>query len=114
MLKKFFSLLQTDPMRILYHFWSKFYIIWISSKKNIDNKGGLIINGYPLIDIRKGCKLYVGHNVTLNSRNKGYHLNLHSPVKLFADRVGAEIRIGDNTRIHGTCIHAYKSVVIGN
>lgn len=114
MLNKFFRLLLVDPMRVSYHLWSKLFILWISSKNNIDNKGKLIINGLPIIDIRKGSKLYIGNGVMLNSRNKGYHINLHSPVKLFADREGAVIRIGDNTRIHGTCIHAYQSVVIGN
>lgn len=43
----------------------------------------------------------------------GYHINMHSPVKLFADKSGAQIRIGDKTRIHGTCIHAYQLVEIG-
>jgi acetyltransferase-like isoleucine patch superfamily enzyme len=38
---------------------------------------------------------------------------MHSPVKLFADRNGIII-IGDNTRVHGSCIHAYKSIKIGN
>lgn len=55
----------------------------------------------------------MGNNVTLNSRNKGYHINMHSPVKLYADRPNAEIIIGDNTRIHGTCIHAYEKISIG-
>ena len=30
-----------------------------------------------------------------------------------ADRENAVIKIGENTRIHGTCIHAYKSIEIG-
>jgi acetyltransferase-like isoleucine patch superfamily enzyme len=51
--------------------------------------------------------------VILTSRNRGYHLNIHAPVKLFADRPGAEIRIGAETRIAGSCIHAQRSVVIG-
>ncbi|MEQ1600966.1 MAG: hypothetical protein HOP04_12815 [Methylophilaceae bacterium] len=89
-------------------------MLWLSSKQNIEIKGGLIINGQPLIDIRKGSNLYIGVGVTLNSKNSGYHINLHSPVKLFADRPGAEIRIGDKTRIHSTCIHACQSIVIGN
>ncbi|EPM5659285.1 acyltransferase [Vibrio parahaemolyticus] len=38
---------------------------------------------------------------------------MHSPIKLYADRKGAIIRIGANTRIHGTCIHAYESITIG-
>jgi acetyltransferase-like isoleucine patch superfamily enzyme len=89
-------------------------MLWISSKRNVRIKGGLILNGQPLIDIRKGSALSIGSGVTLNSRNKGYHINMHSPVKLFADMPGAHIRIGDNTRIHGSCIHACRSVSIGN
>ena len=90
------------------------FIIFGSLEKNIFIKGNLIIKGRPLIDIHKKSRLYIGYGVTLNSRNKGYHINLHSSVKLFADKPGAEIRIGDKTRIHGTCIHAYETIVIGD
>src|SRR5262249_41348902 len=51
--------------------------------------------------------------VTLNSMNFEYHLNMHSPVKLYADRPGATIRIGHDTRIHGSCLHASSSVTVG-
>ena len=89
-------------------------MLWIQQKRNIEVKGKLIINGKPLIDIRKGSNLYIGDGVHLNSKNKGYHINLHSPVKLFADKPGAQIRIGDKTRIHGSCLHAYQSIIIGS
>ena len=114
MLKKIIDSLITEPMRIPYLIWLKFYILRLSSKKNIEIKGKVTLNGIPLIEIMKGSRLYIGTDVSLNSNNKGYHINLHSPVKLLADRPGAVIRIGDKTRIHGTCIHAYQSVVIGN
>jgi acetyltransferase-like isoleucine patch superfamily enzyme len=114
MLKKLLLLLIRDPLSIPLYLWSKIFILWISSKRNIEIKGNIIVDGKPLIDIRKGSRLYIGDDVTLGSRNKGYHINLHSPVKLFADRPGAEIRIGNKTRIVGTCIHAYQSVVIGS
>lgn len=100
-------------MRIAYHICSKVFILWVSSKQNIVIQGKIVVIGLPIIDIRKGSKLHIGNGVTLNSRNKGYHINLHSPVKLFADRQGAEIRIGKNSRIHGTCIHAYQLITIG-
>lgn len=67
----------------------------------------------PYIIVRKNCKVIIGNNVTLNSANSGYHLNMHSKIKIMADRLGAKIRIGDNCRIHGACIHAYKSISIG-
>jgi acetyltransferase-like isoleucine patch superfamily enzyme len=82
--------------------------------RNVEVSGTLILSGRPLIDIHKGSKLYIDDGVTLNSRNKGYHINMHSPVKLFADRPGAVIKIGKKTRIHGTCIHAYSSIEIGS
>lgn len=38
---------------------------------------------------------------------------MHSPVKLFSDKVNSKIVIRDNTRIHGTCIHSQHSIEIG-
>lgn len=72
-----------------------------------------VVNGRPIIQVHPSAKIEIGDGVTLNSRNYGYHLNMHSPVKLMADRPDARIVIGDNSRIHGSCIHAYKSVSIG-
>ena len=113
MFKKLYNLFITDPLKIPYYLWIKFYKLRLSSKPNVQIKGRLIIKGLPLIDIRKGSRLYIGADVTLNSKNRDYHINLHSPVKLFAEGEGAEIKIGDKTRIHGTCIHAFESVIIG-
>lgn len=112
-IKKLFKLILRDPFRLLIYLQDQLYIVWISSKKNIKIEKKLFINTFPLIDIKRDCNLFIGKNVMLNSRNKGYHINMHSPVKLFADRPGAEIHIGDNTRIHGACIHAYESIIIG-
>jgi len=110
---KLLKLLAAEPLKLPYHLWIKLYKLRLSSRENIEIDGRLILKGLPLIDIREGCRLYIGPNVTLNSRNRDYHINLHSPVKLFADREGAEIKIGEKTRIHGTCIHAYESISIG-
>ena len=38
---------------------------------------------------------------------------MFAPVKLFSKVIGSKIEIGDNTRIHGSCIHAQKSISIG-
>ena len=114
MLNRIFNIIISGPLRVPVHIWTKVFILYISQKHNIELKGKLILGGQPLIDIRKGSNLYIGDGVTLNSKNKGYHINMHSPVKLYADRKGAQIRIGDKTRIHGTCIHAYSSIEIGN
>tara|TARA_B100000749_G_C18128510_1_gene342853 strand:+ start:194 stop:583 length:390 start_codon:yes stop_codon:yes gene_type:complete len=40
-------------------------------------------------------------------------VSLFAPVKLFARIPGASIEIGDNTRIHGSCIHSQSSISIG-
>jgi acetyltransferase-like isoleucine patch superfamily enzyme len=111
--KRIINLILSDPMRIPIYLLGNLYGIWISLKPNIEVKGKLIVNRLPLIDIRKECCLSIGNNVTLNSRNKGYHANLHSPVKIFADKPGAIIKLGDNTRIHGSCIHAHELISIG-
>lgn len=83
------------------------------SKTNIELGQYVNIIGLPIINIHNSAKLIIESNVTLNSSNYNYHINMYSPVKIMADRRGAVIVIGDNTRIHGTCIHAYKSIEIG-
>jgi len=90
------------------------YLKKIRKIKGLSVGNGLKIVKLPIIDIRNGGKISIGSNVTLTSDNVGYHLNMYSPVKLYADRPGAEIVIGDNTRIHGSCIHAYEKISIGN
>jgi len=68
----------------------------------------------PHIYKAKGAEISIGERTTINSNNFGYHLNMFSKCKLQADREGAVITIGNNCRIHGTCIHAFKSISIGN
>ncbi|MEW5803498.1 MAG: acyltransferase [bacterium] len=85
----------------------------LTRKEGVTLKGRIILKGFPLVEITEDASIIIGNRVTLNSRSRGYHINLHSPVKLFADRPGAEITIGESSRIHGTCIHAWKKVSIG-
>ncbi|OHB60982.1 MAG: hypothetical protein A2168_07195 [Planctomycetes bacterium RBG_13_50_24] len=89
------------------------YIIFLRRKKGLHVGSGLKLIGMPLIDIRGNASVAIEDNVTLNSCNREYHVNMHSPVKLYADRNGAKIHIGKNTRIHGTCIHACEHIKIG-
>lgn len=89
------------------------YVKMLRCNKAVTLEGMLRLRGIPIIDIHDDAKLVLGDNVTLTSRNRGYHLSLYSPVKLFADRPNASIRIGRNTRIHGTCVHAHHAVTIG-
>jgi acetyltransferase-like isoleucine patch superfamily enzyme len=94
-------------------FFKLLYILLFARKKGLKVTGKIRIKGVPLIDIRNGGSITIENNVTLNSMNYGYHINMHSPVKLFADRPGAEIIIGENSRINGTCIHAWDKIIIG-
>jgi acetyltransferase-like isoleucine patch superfamily enzyme len=110
---KLFRVLQQDPARLPARLWGRLSAWRLAMQANVTLEGAVHILGAPLIDIRKGSRLILGNGVILTSRNKGYHLNIPAPVKLFADRTGAEIRIGEDTRIAGSCIHAQNSIVIG-
>lgn len=85
----------------------------LSSIKGLYMGNSVSITGSPLIEISQGGKIYISDNCTINSVNAGYHVNMFQSVKLLVDRPGATISIGDSTRIHGSCIHAYQSVTIG-
>jgi acetyltransferase-like isoleucine patch superfamily enzyme len=90
-----------------------FYPFFLRIKKNVFLKGKIKIKGFPYIDLRNNSKLFLGSNVMLNSTNYGYHINMFKGVKILADGQQAEIHIGTNTRIHGTCIHAKSKITIG-
>ncbi len=68
---------------------------------------------HPMIIKHKNAKIILGDNVTLNSDRKYYHLGMFANVKLVADKKNSVIKVGDNSRINGTCIHAFNSVQIG-
>ncbi|MFG6656286.1 acyltransferase [Scandinavium sp. M-37] len=87
--------------------------IALKRKKGLKLGTNVRIKKVPMINLSEGAKIYIGDNCTLNSDNSGYHVNMFAKVKLLADRPNACIKIGDHTRIHGACIHAYKHVEIG-
>lgn len=69
--------------------------------------------GLPVIHMTPNTKLVIGNGVSINSSNRYYHTNMHSPVKILLDKPGATVTIGDGTHVNGTCIHAWSSIVIG-
>jgi len=73
----------------------KFY----NFKQGVSLGKNIKIKGFPIIFIKNNGSIFLGKNVTLNSSNYGYHINMHSPVKLMVDRPNAEIIIGENSRI---------------
>ncbi|MEI7035754.1 acyltransferase [Fulvimonas yonginensis] len=95
------------------HAYRSYYTLRLSRIRGLHLGDHVLIKGKPHIAIARGASIHVGRSAVLNSSNAGYHLNMHSPVKLMADRPGARIHIGEQTRIHGSCIHAYRSVSIG-
>lgn len=86
--------------------------ILLKRKNGVTVKGNIIVTGIPHVLLRGGT-ITIGNNVLLNSRSFGYHINMHSPVKLATSKPEAKIIIGENSRIHGTCIHAYERIEIG-
>lgn len=110
-MRKLFKLSNYYSIFLLFVFQIKYKLL---IKKRVSFGKHLKIYNYPLINIKKGCSLQIGDNVTINSKNKEYHINMFARTKIFCDRKGARISIGNNTRIHGSCIHAYKSITIGN
>ncbi|MGN6491488.1 MAG: acyltransferase [Agriterribacter sp.] len=93
-------------------------ITWLVKRRLLLNTNNAVgkksrFTGNPIIKMAAGTKLIIGNNVTINSNKRGYHLNMHSPCKILLDYPGGVIVIGDNTRIHGTCLHAYERIEIG-
>lgn len=91
-----------------------FYKLIIKINKKIKTHGNFKINGIPFIQLKNNSTLVLGKNVTLNSSNYNYHINMFKPVKILADGKQSLIKIGDNTRIHGSCIHAKDKIEIGS
>lgn len=91
----------------------KAYALRMSRIRGLLLADGVVFKGMPTIRISPGASVRIDRGVTINSSDVGYHVSMHSPVKLMADRGGATIHIGEDTRIHGSCIHAYASITIG-
>lgn len=96
--------------KILNLFLSSYY----KKLEDINFLGKVYFKGVPVIFKHKDARIVIGKNTLINSAKRKYHINMHSPCKLLADRPQAEIIIGENCRIHGTCIHAVKKIEIGN
>ncbi len=99
--------------QILHKIHTKYRIFRFNRIPGLKLGNGVIFQGKPIIDIREGAAIIIKEGVSLGSKNSYYHLNMHSPVKLYADRPGATITIGERTRVWGSCIHAYSAITIG-
>jgi acetyltransferase-like isoleucine patch superfamily enzyme len=81
---------------------------------NIKLGKNVIFKKNPFLHIHENSNLEIGDNVIINSDNNYYHVNMYSRCKIFIDKPDAIIKIGNNTRIHGSCLHAYSKIEIGN
>lgn len=62
---------------------------------------------------RNGGVVEVHPTAFLNSLQIGYHVGMPFETTLIADAQGALIKVGENCRIHGTYVHAWRKVHIG-
>jgi acetyltransferase-like isoleucine patch superfamily enzyme len=112
MLRKLFRVV-TQPIHAVESARYWLYLCKIQRFGNVRIHPSIWFRGLPLIDISKGASLEIAAGAQLDSRNRGYHLKMYGPVKLMADRDGAQIKIGEGTRIHGSCLHAVSAILIG-
>lgn len=75
---------------------------------------GVLFKGTSSFNKLKSAKIIIGKKTIINSNNFGYHLNMFAKCKFLADKPNAIIKIGDNCRIHATCIHAFTEINIGD
>lgn len=93
------------------NFWMKFKLLTLKKSINVGSK--VKFRGFPILEIFPKSKLIIGDNVLINSWNTGYHLSMFMPVKLLLHSNDAILKIGDNTRIHGSCLHVKYHIAIG-
>lgn len=99
--------------RILFEIMCRYYSFLTRLDSGVTTNGKLVCIGKPIITIRNNSAIHFGTNVTLHSDNITYHINMHSPVKLMADGDNSMITVGSNTRLNGVCVHAKRSIEIG-
>ncbi|MBN2145994.1 MAG: acyltransferase [Anaerolineales bacterium] len=74
---------------------------------------GCRVLGVPRVKVVPGAQIICGPQVVLNSDPYGYHAGMSIPVTLLADRPDALIHIGEGSRLHGCCVHAWSHIEIG-
>lgn len=78
----------------------------------IARKASLV--GRVIIRMHKGSRIIIGAGSKLSTSPFNYHLSIYGPMKLVTSMPEAIILIGEYTRIHASCIHAYQKVQVGN
>ena len=94
-------------------FEMKIFMDDVRRKKNIFIGKKVVFSEIPFINLHSESKIIFGARSMINSDPSWLHVAAYSKVHLLADRPGATIEIGEDTRFHASCIRAYKSVKIG-
>lgn len=98
----------------LLRWWENHQIHEIRNHPNLKCGNGVIIKGVPVVRIHQDASITIGDGVTLNSSQAVWHVSAYGPATLLATHPGANIQIGDRTRLHGSCVRAFNSVMIGS
>lgn len=89
-------------------------LIYLKMKfKNLKVGKNCRIDWNSYIDVRQN-ECIIGNNVILQSLKKNYHVGMPFAATILIDVLGAKVKIGDGTSIHGCYVHAQKSIIIGN
>lgn len=97
--------------KILKIYWSITVPIYLKLCGVILGKN-VIFYGFPLIQMGKNSKIFIGDNVVLCSDSRFTQLGVNHPVMLKTSE-NAEISIGNDTGISGTTIYADQKILIG-
>lgn len=92
---------------------SRWYEWRLRCRPNVELQGRLIVRGRPIIHLHRQARLELGNGVCLRSDPVNYHGPLYGPVKLQANRPGAEIIVGEGTRLNACTLAAWKRIAIG-
>ena len=91
----------------------EYFIDELRKRQNISVGKGVYFTEVPFINLHPASKITIGERVFINSDPSMLHLAAYSKVHLLANKPGATIEIGEDTRFHASCIRAYQSVKIG-
>lgn len=84
------------------------------TQKGVRFSGSAILNGWPILSVKRRGQIVIGNNAVLTSWSKYTALGVAHPVILRALTEQARVTIGDNVGLSGTTICAAEEITIGN
>jgi len=87
-------------------------LLKIQFGKKLQQGKNCIIDYNTIIELDEG-QLILEKNVFLRSNIKKYHAGMPFPTRIFSEGKDAVIKIGNNSRLNGVCVHARKHIEIG-